>query len=134
MERLGACWAFRPLGCVARGPRARLATLGRSCLLARLWPVGPACWRAAAPRTGHSELLGRMGAVGPFLFIKQFLNRVHKLTCKFNKKFCRNPKMMKPILLGSQNHALPVSIFGSHSPKIFQGRFKYFNMRNMIKM
>jgi hypothetical protein len=37
-------------------------------------------------------------------------------------------KMVKPVLLGSLNHARPVSVFGLHSPKIFDGRSKYSNM------
>jgi hypothetical protein len=51
-----------------------------------------------------------------------------KPTGKINIKWYRNPKMVKPIWLGSQNYALPVSVFGSPSPKIVQGRSKYSNM------
>jgi hypothetical protein len=94
-----------------------------------LWAVaGLACGVRSRVRAGRSGLLGHSAAAGLFPFLKAFSNIVSSLICKFHIKLCRDPKIAKPIFLGSQNHALPVSIFGSYRPKIFQGRSKYSHM------
>jgi hypothetical protein len=112
-------WAFRPWAvtpCVCPCPTLGLSTLGCRTV------------RASAPHAGPLGCRAKMGCRWLFLFSKNGSNLAFELTCKFKIKLCRGPKNVKPILLGFQNHALPVSVSSSHNTKIFQGRSKYSNM------
>ena len=135
--RAGRAWAGL-LGCARlAGPACRRLLLGRAPLpRVSLW-LGRCPWPARCPAqaAGHAPLLGHplvrclpgprgrpRGPRWPWLAqVPIFLLFLLKMaeTCKINIKWYRHPKIMKPVLLVFKHHALPVSIFCSHSLVIF---------------
>jgi hypothetical protein len=90
--------------------------LGRLSGLLLGWPGG--CSHPARAMLGCWVALLQLA---PFPFIKQFLILASRQTCKFNTKICRDPKIVKLILLGSKNYDLSKSTMGSRSFRIILG-------------
>jgi hypothetical protein len=50
---------------------------------------------------GPRRAVGLVRLLLALLVFNVFPNLVTKLNCKYNREMCRNPKLVKPILLGS---------------------------------